>query len=70
MSISIDINQVKVEYPVLRKADNSELVVMFTDEHVGVVLVANKHWSFGQHYNNFTHSEDSTWVKVEGTIRG
>ena len=70
MSISISINQTKVEYPVLRKADASELVVLFTDEHTGVVLVANNHWSFGQHYANFTHSEDIGWVKVEGTIRG
>ena len=70
MSISIDINQVKVEYPVLRKDDDSELVVLFTDKHKGVVLVANNHWSFGQHYDTFTHSEDIGWVKVEGTIRG
>ena len=66
MSISIDINQ--VEYPVLRKAVDSELVVLFTDEHTGVVLVANHHWSFGQYYDNFTHSEDISWIKVEGTI--
>ena len=70
MSISIDINQVKVEYPVLRKDVDSELVVLFTDEHKGVVLVANNHWSFGQHCYVFTHSEDISWVKVEGTIRG
>ena len=70
MSISIDINQVKVEYPVLRKAVDSELVVLFTDEHVGVVLVANNHWSLGQRHNNFTHSENKDWIKVEGTIHG
>ena len=70
MSISIDINPVKVEYPVLRKADNSELVVLFTDEHTGVVLVANNHWSLGQRHNNFTHSENKDWIKVNGTIRG
>ena len=70
MSISIDINQAKVEYPVLRKAVDSELVVLFTDEHTGVVLVANNHWSFGQHYEDFVNSEDIDWVKVEGTIRG
>ena len=69
MSISIDINQFKVEYPVLRKAVDSELVVLFTDEHTGVVLVAST-WSFGQHYDDFTHSVASVWVKVEGTIRG
>lgn len=68
MSISIDINQ--VEYPVLRKAVDSKLVVLFTDEHTGVVLVASNLWSFGQHYDDFVHSEDSDWVKVEGTIRG
>ena len=67
MSISIDINQ--VEYPVLRKAVDSKLVVLFTDEHTGVVLDAST-WSFGQHYDDFEHSEDSVWVKVEGTIRG
>ena len=70
MSISISINQAKVEYPVLRKAVDSELVVLFTDEHIGVVLVANNHWSLGQCHNNFIHSEDSVWVKVEGTIHG
>ena len=70
MSISIDINQVKVEYPVLRKAVDSELVVLFTDEHTGVVLVAANRWSFGQYFDNFTNSEDIDWVKVEGTIRG
>ena len=70
MSISIDINQVKVEYPVLRKAVDSELVVLFTDEHTGVVLVANNLWPLGEHYDDFVHSEDSAWVKVEGTIRG
>ena len=70
MSISIDINQVKVEYPVLRKSVDSELVVLFTDEHTGVVLVANNHWSFGKYYDAFTNSEDIGWVKVEGTIRG
>ena len=70
MSISIGINQVKVEYPVLRKDVDSELVVLFTDEHKGVVLIANNHWSFGQHNAAFTHSEDIGWVKVEGTIRG
>ena len=70
MSISININPAKVEYPVLRKAVDSELLVLFTDEHTGVVLAANNFWSFGQHYDNFTHSEDSDWVKVEGTIRG
>ena len=70
MSISISINQAKVKYPVLRKADDSELVVLFTDEHIGVVLVANNHWSFGQYYDSFTHSEDSDWIKVEGTIHG
>ena len=69
MSISIS-NPVKVEYPVLRKAYDSELVVLFTDEHIGVVLVASKLWSFGQHYDDFTHSEDSDWTKVEGTISG
>ena len=70
MSISIDINQDKVEYPVLRKIVDSELVVLFTDERTGVVLVANNHWSFGQYYKDFVHSEDSDWVKVEGTISG
>ena len=70
MSISISSNQAKVEYPVLRKAVDSELVVLFTDEHTGLVLVANNHWSFGQRHNNFTHSEDKDWIKVEGTIRG
>ena len=69
MSISIDINPVKVEYPVLRKAVDFELVVLFTDEHTGVVLDAST-WSFGQRYDDFEHSEDSVWVKVEGTIRG
>ena len=68
MSISIDINQ--VEYPVLRKAVDSKLVVLFTDEHTGVVLVANNLWAFGQLYDDFVHSEDSDWVKAEGTIRG
>lgn len=68
MSISIDINQ--VEYPVLRKAVDSELVVLFTDEHAGVVLVPINRWSFGQYYDDFTHSEDIDWVKAEGTIRG
>ena len=68
MSISIDINQ--VEYPVLRKAVDSKLVVLFTDEHTGVVLVASNLWSFGQHHDDFVHSEDSAWVKVEGTISG
>ena len=68
--MSISSNPVKVEYPVLRKDDDSELVVLFTDEHKGVVLVANNHWSFGQHYDEFIHSEDSGWIKVEGTIRG
>ena len=70
MIISISSNQAKVEYPVLRKAVDSELVVLFTDAHVGVVLVASNFWSFGQHCDSFTHSEDSDWVKVEGTIRG
>ena len=68
MSISIDINQ--VEYPVLRKAVDSKLVVLFTDEHTGVVLVASNLWPVGQHYDNFAHSEDRYWVTVEGTIRG
>ena len=68
--MSIDINQVKVEYPVLRKAVDSNLTVLFTDEHKGVVLVADNHWSFGQHYDDFVHYEDRDWVKVEGTIRG
>ena len=67
--MSIDINQVKVEYPVLRKAVYSNLTVLFTDAHTGVVLVANNSWSFGQHYDDL-HSEDSEWVKVEGTISG
>ena len=72
MSISISSNQAKVEYPVLRKAVDSELVVLFTAEHIGVVLVASNlaSWSFGQHYDDFTHSEGSNWIKVEGTIRG
>ena len=70
MSISIGIYHSKVEYPVLRKAVVSELVVLFTDAHKGVVLVANNHWSFGQHCDTFTHSEDIGWIKVEGTIRG
>ena len=68
--MSIDINQVKVEYPVLRKAVDSNLTVLFTDEHTGVVLVATNLWFFGQHYNDFTYSEDISWIKVEGTIRG
>ena len=68
--MSIDINQVKVEYPVLRKAVYSTLTVLFTDEHTGVVLVASNLWSFGQHHDDFVHSEDSDWLKVEGTIRG
>ena len=70
MSISIDINPVKVEYPVLRKAEDSELVVLFTDECTGVVLVANHSWSLGQRHNNFIHSEHKDWIKVEGTIHG
>ena len=70
MSISIDINQVKVEYPVLRKAVDSELVVLFTDEHKGVVLFAGNHWSFGRYFDNFVHSEDSALIKIEGTIHG
>ena len=70
MSISISSNQAKVEYPVLRKAVDSELVVLFTDERTGVVLVAIPHLSFGQHYDNFVHSEDISWIKVEGTIHG
>ena len=70
MSISISSNQAKVEYPVLREAVDSELVVLFTDEHKGVVLVANNFWSFGRYYDNFTHSENSDWIKVEGTICG
>ena len=70
MSISIGSNQAKVEYPVLRKAVDSELVVLFTDERTGVVLVAAPSWSFGQYYADFVHSEDSVWIKVEGTIRG
>ena len=45
--MSIDINQVKVEYPVLRKAVYSNLTVLFTDEHTGVVLVANNLWFLG-----------------------
>ena len=68
--MSIDINQVKVEYPVLRKAVYSTLVVLFTDEHTGVVLVASNLWAFGQHHDDFVHSEDSDWVKAEGTIHG
>lgn len=68
--MSIDINQVKVVYPVLRKAVDSTLTVLFTDEHTGVVLVASNLWSFGQHYDDFIHSEDSDWVKVEATISG
>ena len=70
MSISIDINQVKVEYPVLRKAVDSNLTVLFTDKRTGVVLVADKKWSFGERCGVFKHSEDIYWVKVEGTIRG
>ena len=70
MSISIDINQVKVEYPVLRKSVDSELVVLFTDEHKGVMLVANNFWSFGYRCDSFTHSEDSDWIKIAGTICG
>ena len=70
MSISISSNQAKVEYPVLRKAVDSELVVLFTDEHKGVVLVASRLWAFGQRCDAFTHSEDISWVKVEGTIHG
>ena len=68
--MSIDINQVKVEYPVLRKAVDSTLTVLFTDEHTGVVLVASNLWSFGQYHDDFVHSEDSDWIKVEGTISG
>ena len=70
MSISIGINQVKVEYPVLRKAADSELVILFTNEHTGIVVVPINRWGFGRYYDNFTHSEDSDWVKVEGTISG
>ena len=70
MSISINVNPAKVKYPVLRKSVNSELVVLFTDEHTGVVLAATHSWSFGQHYNDFRHSENSSWIKVEGTISG
>ena len=68
MSISVDIKQ--VEYPVLRKAVYSTLVVLFTDEHTGVVLVASNLWAVGQYHDDFVHSEDSDWVKAEGTIRG
>ena len=70
MSISIDINPVKVEYPVLRKAVDSELVVLFTDEHTGVVVVANNLWCLGQYYDAFACPKAIDWVKVEGTIRG
>ena len=70
MSISISSNQAKVEYPVLRKAVDSELVVLFTGKRTGVVLVAGHLRSFGQSYDNFIHSEDIVWVKVEGTIHG
>ena len=68
MSISIAINL--VEYPVLREAVDSGLLILFTDEYTGVVLVGDKHWNFGTHYDKWNHSEGSTWVKVEGTIRG
>ena len=70
MSISISSNQAKVEYPVLRKAVDSELVVLFTDERTGVVLVAIPRLSFGQYYADFIHSEDSDWIKIEGIIHG
>ena len=68
--MSISINRAKVGYPVLRKAADSDLVVLFTDEHTGVVLVANKNWSFGEHYEEFLHAENSNWIKVEATISG
>ena len=70
MSLSVGLNKVTVEYPVLRKAANTGLIILFTDKHTGVVLLGDEHWDFGTNYDEWNHSEDSDWVKVEGTIRG
>ena len=64
--ISVDIT-----YPVARKSLHSGLVVLFTSEQRGLVLVGNSSYEVGNWVINWAHAYDTeAWEAVEVTIDG
>ena len=64
--ISVDIT-----YPVARKSLHSGLVVLFTSEQRGLVLVGNSDYDVGNWATGWAYAYDTeAWEAVEVTIDG
>ena len=62
---------VDITYPVARKLLRSTLVVLFTSEQRGVVIVGNSNYDVGELGTAWAHADDTeAWEAVEVTING
>ena len=62
---------VDITYPVARKSLHSSLVVLFTSEQRGVVIVGNSKYDVGELDTAWVHAYDTeAWEAVEVTING
>ena len=60
-----------ITYPVARKSLRSSLVVLFTAEQRGVVIVGNCIYDVGELDISWAHAYDTeAWEAVEVTING
>ena len=62
---------VGVTYPVARKSLRSSLVVLFTSEQRGFVIVGDHIYDLGNWATDWAHAYDTkAWEAVEVTING
>jgi len=72
--MKVTLNEVETKneeekYPVLMRASDSELVVLFWNGCCGVVIVPGGRWVTGDVYDDFCPAYNTTyWKKFEGTI--
>ena len=62
---------VDITYPVARKLVRSSLVVLFTSEQRGVVIVGDIFYNVGEWATDWAYAYDTkAWEAVEVTING
>ena len=62
---------IDITYPVARKSLRSSLVVLFTSEQRGVVIVGNSKYDVGNWATGWAFAYDTeAWEAVEVTING
>ena len=62
---------VDITYPVARKSLRSSLVVLFTSEQRGLVIVGNTDYDVGNWATGWAYAYDTeAWEAVEVTING